>query len=287
MIPGARGQAEFFDTAALSAFIDGLRDYNAFDLSTRLGISDEKIPLLKISSIITRCIAKTMKADIIWIPDVTLCDGMVYDYAVAKRYIKPEHDFEQDILTCAMETSKRYRGSEERAKTLELIALQIFDSMKRIHGLKDRERLLLRLSAILHDCGKYISMTNLAECSYNIIMSTEIIGISHIEREIVANVVKFNHEEFVYYEEQQNVSDLDHNSYMTIAKLTAILRLANGLDRSHKRKFGDIRISLKNDKMVVSARTGVDVTLEKSLFKARADFFEEVFGVRPVIKQSR
>ena len=68
MIQGAKGQAEFFDTAALSAFIEGLKDYNSFDLSTRLGISDEKIPLLTISSIIIKCIAKMMKADIIWVP---------------------------------------------------------------------------------------------------------------------------------------------------------------------------------------------------------------------------
>ena len=241
MIPGARGQAEFFDTAALGAFIDGLRDYNAFDLSARLGISDEKIPLLKISSIIIKCIAKIMKADIIWVPDVTLCDGMVYDYAVAKRYIKPAHDFEQDILTCALETSKRYKGSEERARTLELIALQVFDSMKRIHGLKDRERLLLQLCAILHDCGKYISMQNLSECSYNIIMSTEIIG--------------------------------------------AILRLANGLDRSHKKKFTDVRIRLREGQLQITVSTKKDITLEKGLFDNRANFFEEVFSVRPVIRQ--
>ena len=30
MIQGAKGQAEFFDTAALSAFIEGLKDYNSF-----------------------------------------------------------------------------------------------------------------------------------------------------------------------------------------------------------------------------------------------------------------
>ena len=285
MIPGARGQAEFFDTAALGAFIDGLRDYNAFDLSTRLGISDEKIPLLKISSIIIKCIAKIMKSDIIWVPDVTLCDGMVYDYAVAKRYIKPAHDFEQDILTCALETSKRYKGSEERARTIELIALQVFDSMKRIHGLKDRERLLLQLCAILHDCGKYISMQNLSECSYNIIMSTEIIGLTGREREIVANVVRYNHRRFVYYEERGAESGLTKKDYMIVTKLTAILRLANGLDRSHKKKFTDVRIRLREGQLQITVSTKKDITLEKGLFDNRANFFEEVFSVRPVIRQ--
>ena len=226
-----------------------------------------------------------MKADIIWVPDVTLCDGMVYDYAVAKRYIKPEHDFEQDILTCALETSKRYRGSEDRAKTLELIALQIFDSMKRIHGMKDRERLLLRLCAILHDCGKYISMQNLSECSYNIIMSTEIIGLTGREREIVANVVRYNHRRFVYYEERGLGSGLTKKDYMIVTKLTAILRLANGLDRSHKKKFTDVRIRLREGQLQIIVSTKKDITLEKGLFDNRANFFEEVFSVRPVIRQ--
>ncbi len=42
------------------------------------------------------------------------------------------------------------------------------------------------LAAILHDCGKFISMSAPGECAYQIIMSTEILGISHMEREMVA-----------------------------------------------------------------------------------------------------
>ncbi len=285
VMPGTMGEAEFIDTESLSAFIEGLREYNAIDLSSKLGISDEKIPLLQISSIITKCIAKTMKADLIWLPGATLCDGMVYDYAVEKRFIKPAHDFEQDILTCAMETSKRYKGSQERAKTLSLIALQIFDSMKRIHGMKDRERLLLLLCAILHDCGKYISMQNLSECSYNIIKSTEIIGLSAREREIVANVVRFNHTDFIYYEESEANGLLNREDYMIVTKLTAILRLANGLDRSHKKKFTDVRIRLREGQLQINVSAKKDITLEKGLFSKRAGFFEEVFSVRPVIRQ--
>ena len=37
MTQGDMGQAEFFDTAALTAFIDGLKEDSTFDLSTRLG----------------------------------------------------------------------------------------------------------------------------------------------------------------------------------------------------------------------------------------------------------
>ena len=54
MIPGPMGQAEFIDQASLSAFIDGLRERSPMELSSKLGISDDKIPLLQTSSIITK-----------------------------------------------------------------------------------------------------------------------------------------------------------------------------------------------------------------------------------------
>src|SRR3546814_1330935 len=57
---------------------------------------------------------------------------------------------------------------------------------------------------------------------------------SHKEREIVANVVKYNHEPFVYYYNADGRSVLDEDAYLVVAKLTAILRVANGLDRSEE-----------------------------------------------------
>ena len=157
--------------------------------------------------------------------------------------------------------------------------------MKKIHGMGKRERLMLRITTILHDCGKYISMANLGECSYNIIMYSEIIGLSHMEREIVANVVKYNHLDYSYNEVLSSTLDLDRDSCLTIAKLIAILRLANGLDRSHKQKFKDVKIALKDDELVFTVSTSVDITLERGLFNNRAEFFDEVFSVHPVIRQ--
>lgn len=230
---------------------------------------------------------KMMDASLLWVPGVTLCDGIAYEYAEQHKIFKVEHDFERDILSSAENISKRYMGSKKRGETLERIALTIFDSMKRIHGLGKRERLLLQLAARLHDCGKYISMVNLGECSYNIIMSTEIIGLSHKEREIVANVVKYNHLPFVYYYNADGRSLLDEDAYLVVAKLTALLRVANGLDRSHKQKFKDVKTVVKDGQLVIQVDTAADITLERGLFTRRADFFEEVYSIRPVIRQKK
>ena len=278
---------EYVDVKAFDRFMQILHEKTPQELTKRFDMPEDNTILLYISFLLLKRIIEAMDAELLWLPGVTLCDGIAYEYAQNHKIVLPEHDFEQDIIACAQNISKRYMGSKKRGETLEKIALTIFDSMKRVHGLDKRERLLLQLATLLHDCGKYISMVNLGECSYSIIMATEIIGLSHVEREIVANVVKYNHMDFKYYEEVGRGGTLDKDSYLKIAKLTAILRVANGLDRSHKQKFKDVKTVLRENVLYITVETNEDITLEKGMFKDRADFFEEVYSVRPVIKQKR
>lgn len=277
----------YADREMLLKFRKAYATKSVYEIAKILDMPQESVSLLYISMMLLQCIMDNMGAEQIWAPGVTLCDGIAYEYAEKHKVITSTHDFEKDIIGCAQNISKRYRGSKRRSETLEQIALTIFDSMKKVHGLSKRERLLLQISTILHDCGKYISMVNLGECSYSIIMATEIIGLSHMEREIVANVVKYNHLEFDYYETMGKLSIIDRESYLKIAKLVAILRIANGLDRSHKQKFKNVKVSLKEDQLLITVDTDEDITLEKGLFGARAAFFEEVYSVRPVIRRKR
>ncbi|MBO4292235.1 MAG: HD domain-containing protein [Lachnospiraceae bacterium] len=254
-----------------------------------LGVEEAKVPLVMISAVLTRRIAKVMGASKVWAPGVTLCDGMAYEYAEEIRMFRGEHDFEKDILACAANISKRYMGSKKRAETLELIATTIFDSMKKIHGMGKRERLYLQIAAILHDCGKYISLVNIGETSCDIIMATEIVGLSHAEREIVASVVRYNHSDFVYYGYSGSMSDefAAKKDYLIIAKLTAILRLANSMDRSHKQKFRQMKAQLTDNELILTVDTQEDVTLEIGFFGQAADFFREVFSIEPILRTKK
>ena len=277
----------YVDSEGYGRFMEYLLTHSKEEAAAHFDVSEESLRLIGISATLIRRVVKLMDAKLIWAPGVTLCDGIAYEYAEKNKILVPKHDFEQDIVACARNISKRFLGSKRRGETLEHICVTIFDSCKRLHGLGKRERLLLRIAALLHDCGKYISMVNLGECSYQIVMATEIIGLSHRGREIVANVVRYNHQPFAYYEWHDAPTGMDSSAYLTIAKLTAILRVANGLDRSHKQKFKDFKTTLKDNQLVITVNTTEDITLEKGLFAAKAAFFEEVFSVRPVIKQKK
>lgn len=279
--------AAYVTSEEYARFMETLREKGRSEIALQLGVTEDNVALMFISAVLVNRLIAMTGASMLWAPGATLCDGIAYEYAEQQKMMISEHDFEKDILDCALNISKRYMGSRRRAETLESLTMTIFDSMKRLHGLGARERLYLQIAAILHDCGKYISLVNLGECSYHIIMSTEIIGLSHMERELVADVVRFNHDDFQYYEELNRNSSLDKRAYLTMAKLTAILRIANGLDRSHKQKFKNVKAVLKERELVLTVDTKEDITLERGLFDERAQFFEEVFNVQPVIRQKR
>lgn len=257
------------------------------ELARYLSIPEDDIELMYISLLILNEVLKVTGAKKIWAPGVTLCDGIAFEYAEANNLIVSSHNFEDDIRACVIAMAKRYSGSRKRAQTLDKISMTIFDAMKDISGLTERDRLLLQIASYLHDCGKYISMSNLSECSYGIIRNTEIIGISHRERIILANVVRFNQEDFDYYEDFRDHEYIEEADHMKIAKLTAILRVANGLDRSHKMKFQDIRVKIEGDELLIFAETDEDITLEKGLFGARGAFFKEIYNLKPQIIQKR
>ena len=266
-------------------FYQAIRVSTPEQLAKRMSIPAENASLLLPCLMVYKKLIETTSISLIWIPGVTLCDGIAASYAQKHVKLSLAHDFSKDIISASRNIAKRYMGNIGHTEMLEECALGIFDMLKKYHGFGKRERLLLQIAVILHDCGKYVSMNQPADASYNIVMSTEIIGLSHAERETVANIVRYNTKEFDYAAKTDK--SMTSGMYLTVAKLTAILRIANAMDRSHKQKFHDFKMSLKDDELVITAETLEDISLEKALFRQKADFFEEMYGIRPVLKRKK
>ncbi len=266
-------------------YMNKLKRKHIEEIAEELNLSNQRDPLIVPAMIIYKRVVEELGAQEIYVPGVSINDGIAYDYAGKHGIAKPQHDFDDDVLSAARNMAVRYWGYAQHIDALSEMSLQIFDVMKKIHGLEKRERLLLQTAAILHDCGKYISLVSGAKCAYEIIMQSEIMGLSHLEREIVARTVLYNSMPLDCYED---IADkLDKRSYMIVAKLAAILRISNAMDRSHRQKFKNVKVALSGKNLVITIETTDNIVLEKGLFDAKSTFFEEVFCIKPVIKEKR
>lgn len=258
------------------ALFDKIRDKSVEEIETILGVGKNYAKMIIPSVLIFQRIFDLFNAKEIWLPGTLLIDGIAAEYAKKSNIVNTGHDFRADIIASSKSLAKRYRGNSKHTTVVEKNALMIFDAIKSLSGLSERDRLLVQIAAILHNIGKFINMKNSDVATYNIISSSEIIGISHDERMLVAEMSNIDTEESIY-----NKRDI------RLAKLSAILQMANALDRSHKQKIKDYSLKLDDNKLILEIRYMGDLSLEMLSFNLHRDFFREIFGIEFVLKQIR
>lgn len=266
-------------------YVNGLLTKKLTEITSELNLSNDKDPLVLPSIVLFQTLVCQLDAKKIWFPETDVNDGIVYDYTQRNHLVKVTHDFDADVISAARNLSEHYHSFSPHIEALMGLSVKIFDTMKKVHGLQKRHKLLLQVATILHDCGKYISLSNSSECSYQIIMSSEIIGLTHREREIIALTVCYHTLPLPEYEALAD--KLSKEEYVVVAKLSAILRVANALDQSHRQKFDKMHVSLKERELVITIEAYEDISLEQALFEAKTAYFENVFSMKPVLKEKR
>ncbi|MCR4907730.1 MAG: exopolyphosphatase [Lachnospiraceae bacterium] len=279
---GERENPDFVTSAQYLDYLEKMKLMNHEEVSKLVGIPPENSSLLMPSATFIQHFINSTNAEKLWIPGVSLSDGIAYDYAERTRIIETGHDFDRDILTSADQIAARYRCSQTIIASILQVSLAVFDSMKKFHGLNRRARLLLELSARLRECGSFISVSAPAESAYSIIMGTEIIGLSHKEREMVALSVLESFPGEAGYTRAFNSSD--ETFRLTVVKLSAILRLSSGLAINPRKKYRSVRAAIKERELIITVESAEETVLERFMALEGAKAFEEVFGIRPVIK---
>ncbi len=191
---------------------------------------------------------------------------------------------ERQIISLAHTLGDKYQHDSKHAANVEKWSIVLFDRMARVHGLGKRERLLLKVAAILHDIGKFVSLRKHYFYSYRLIMSSDILGFSEEEKAVMANVAHY-HSKGTPSDSDPNFAVLTKEQKVLVGKLSAIIRLADAIDRTHRQKIAACEIAIKGDQMIISVETNEDISLEEWTFSDKAGFFENVFGIRPILKR--
>lgn len=252
-------------------------------IAVEYGIDIEKADVLLPAACIYQNLLRFTSADRITASRLLPCDAVLYEMLYPKAFAAFNKQFAKNTLLSAKMLAGRYCANESHYKLVYEFAMTIFDKMKKIHGLGSRDKLLLQTAAILHDTGKYINHRNHYRHSYEIIRGSDIVGLSHLETEIVALICLYHSRHTPSFREPP-YSELDRNHRVRVSKLTAILRVADALDRSHTRKYAAIAVSITDEAMIVTVPADTNIALEQWSFNDKGRFFEEVFGIKAVFR---
>jgi exopolyphosphatase / guanosine-5'-triphosphate,3'-diphosphate pyrophosphatase len=209
--------------------------------------------------------------------DRSLREGLVLDP------VSPGGSAPRDIRRASVLRLEKKHGTGDHAHVVRDLALSLFDQTNSLHQLGPKEREWLEYAATLHDLGLSIAYSRHHHHSYYLILHGAMKGFTRDEVELIALVARYHrksgpkasHEEF---------RRLDPWKKPVVEKLAALLRVADGLDRTHRNLVTNVRVSSRGKRiqLVVSASGACDLELWAA--RKKAGVFERVFCKKLVLR---
>ena len=261
-----------------------IRYLGAVQLTKRFGLIEDEAEYILPMMTIYRDILQMTAAQEIIVTRTGFIQGLAIEAVVRKVNSAWDDVIQKHIYQLACAYAEKYNYDAKHAVAIEQYSLRIFDSMAAVHGMAKRERFLLQIACVFHDIGKHIGLRRHYLNSFHLVKSYDLLGFSDAERAMIAYVAYYHSSNppDIASPELREFSEIQR---MTISKLAAIIRIADALDRSHQQKITAIEIVVAGEELQITMKYHGNTALEEWMFEEKADFFEEVYGIIPVLRK--
>ena len=196
-------------------------------------------------------------------------------------------DERKNIISAVETINYKYKNDIPHAFQVRKLALIIFDTLRERFGFLSEERLLLEVAALLHDIGKFISFKSHHKHSEVLIRAFEILGLNKTDMNIIAQIARY-HRRSLPRDSHQSYIKLSEKKRLLVSRMGAILRLADGLDRTPLLSVKNLKLAIQDDTCRLLVRFTEDSRLHFEFFsinaKSKSDFFEKFFGMNVLIE---
>jgi exopolyphosphatase/guanosine-5'-triphosphate,3'-diphosphate pyrophosphatase len=232
-------------------------------------------------SVLFDTIIRHLGAEEFTLCDLALREGLVLDYihrnSARIRKVERYPDVRRRSI---IELGERCGYWSEHAQQVARLALSIFDQTRSVHGLADKEREWLEFAALLHDIGVHISYERHHRHSYYLIKNGDLRGFDPQETEVIALIARY-HRQATPKKSHEGYGDLPGSLRKTVRTLGAMVRLAEGLDRSHAQALAGLDLYPRGDDYLARLRANGDAELELWAAHRHVAPLEEILG-KPV-----
>lgn len=190
-------------------------------------------------------------------------------------------------LTIQQYVTKYYRDFSH-AYEVKRLSLILFDEVNNsLQKIPLKYRKCLETAAILHDIGYSINSKNHNKHSFELIQKNGIDGFYDDETELVAHIARYHRGSMPDKSRHKAYGMLSKKDRKTVKRLSAILRLCDGLDRAHMKLIKSLRTHFdeENDIFIIFLESNIpERTPDISSAIKKKDLFEQVFKVQVVFK---
>ncbi|AAM03537.1 TPA: Ppx/GppA family phosphatase [Methanosarcina acetivorans] len=243
------------------------------------GINAQRADIILAGSAIIETLMEELELPEITVSKRGLREGLLVDYISKSEfsYMVTQMSVRKRSI---MQLGLACNFDEEHAHIVTRLALELFDSIQAlgVHEFKESERELLEYGATLHDIGTFLSYDTHQAHAYHLIRESSLPGFQPEEIEIIANLAYF-HRKNTPKKKHPNLEGLSKEAVKSVRLLSALLRIAEGLDRSHTGIISHVRFYIAStDSLVLEMHAREECQLEIWEVEKQKKYFKKMFG---------
>ncbi len=249
------------------------------------GLDTKRVSFINTGVVLLHSLIRKFGIKTIKISSQALREGIII------RYLKKEmaelgwdETFADPRRRSVFELLRKTDWHEAHSRHVAYLALLIFDALKQELELTSGDRELLEYASYLHDIGYYISHSGHHKHALYIIRHAELKGFKEDEIEIIANVARY-HRRSTPKKRHVEYWKLKPALRKRIKKLAGILRVADGLDRSHYQNVKGMEVFSREKEILIHIQTEGEPHLEIWGAQRKSELLKEMTGKKVTIKQ--
>lgn len=260
------------DTAEVERLLDWLASRTPEQRRQVPGLNPERADIILAGLAVTAELLDYVRSRTITVSAFGLREGLLLEMAGAEEPVV------RDPLRLFREFAERCQSDRRHVEHVRRLALQLFEQLGEVLGSGPEEQLLLEAASLLHDVGQLVSYPKHHKHSYSLITHAERLGLNPRDRELVALVSRY-HRRTGPKKRHPEFAAMPPGDQAIVRRLSAILRVADGLDRGHSAAVETVQARLDGKALtltVTPAVPGTDLGLESWGASRKADVLAEL-----------
>jgi exopolyphosphatase / guanosine-5'-triphosphate,3'-diphosphate pyrophosphatase len=180
-----------------------------------------------------------------------------------------------------IELATRCEWHEMHSRHVAKLTLSLFDQLRPLHKLNAADRELIHFAALLHDIGWHIAGAAHHKHSAHLIrhgLSARVF--TTVERNLIAAIARY-HRKTPPRAAHKRYACLTQRQQRLVATGAALLRIADGLDRSHRCNVSRLVARCRRNVVQIDLELKTTIPTDIHSATAKSDLFNELFR-RPV-----
>lgn len=244
------------------------------------GLEPARADLIVGASLFFATLAEVLDVDTLIVSDRGLREGLVQDFvdlhgAELQWELTEPNARRREVLRFG----ERFQYDAQHHHHVAQLAVALFDATQPLHGFGEDAREMFEYAALLHDVGYVVSEKGHHKHSEYLILHGLSGGFTAEELRVVAALTRY-HRKSPPKQSHENWSSLSDESKRLVERLGGLLRIADGLDRSHQRAVRSVNAHLEGDEVTLTLEADGPIELEVWAARRKCGWLEDVYNVK-------